>query len=129
MDESLMEVWLDEIWIKYAKKVSKEIGFDNSLLTYDAFSVHKIDDVESKLLQNKFDVLMIPAGCTSKCQPMDVCINKPFKAILQRCWVEHVFKAIEKMPTPPPTSDYKLPPPTRQDIIDWVEEAHKIIQQ
>ena len=57
---------------------------------------------------------------------MDVCINKPFKAILRKCWVEHVNKAVEKMPTPTP-SDYKLPPPTRQDMVDWVEKAFQII--
>ena len=122
-----MDVWLEEIWIKYVKKVSQEINFDNSLLTFDAFSAHKTDDVQKKLLQNKSDLLMIPAGCTSKCQPMDVCINKPFKAILRKCWVEHVSKAIEEMPSPSSATDYKLPPPTRQDIVNWVEKAHKTL--
>ena len=70
--------------------------------------------------------LMIPASCTSKCQPMDVCINKPFKAILRKFWVEHVNKAVEKMPSPSP-SYYKLPQPTRQDMVDWVEKVFQII--
>ena len=126
MDKDLMIVWLDEIWVKYVKKINKELGLENSLLTYDAFSAHKTDTVASKLNENKSDALMIPAGCTSKCQPMDVCINKPFKAILRKCWVEHVNKAVEKMSTPTP-SDYKLPPPTRQDMVDWVEKAFQII--
>ena len=85
MDEGLMEVWVEEIWLKYVREVSKQLGFDNSLLTFDAFSAHKTDDVQSKLVENKSDILMIPPGCTSKCQPMDVCINKPFKAILCNC--------------------------------------------
>ena len=96
MDEHLMKVWLDDIWLEYIKKVSKDIGFENSLLTYDAFSTLKTDDVESKLVQNKCDALMIPAGCTSKCQLMDVCINKPFKGILRKFWVEQVSQVIEK---------------------------------
>ena len=125
MDEDLTIVWLDEIWVKYVKKINKELGLENSLLTYDAFSAHKTNTVASKLNENKSDALMIPAGCTSKCQPMDVCINKPFKAILRKCWVEHVNKAVEKMSTPTP-SDYKLPPPTRQDMVDWVEKAFQI---
>ena len=70
---------------------------------------------------------MIPAGCTSKCQPMDVCINKPFKAILRKCWVEHVSKVIEKIPEPSSKPDFKLPPPGKQDIVDWVEKAHKVL--
>ena len=85
MDEGLMEVWVEEIWSKYVREVSKQLGFDNSLLIFDAFSAHKTDDVQSKLVENKSDILMIPPGCTSKCQQMDVCINKPFKAILRKC--------------------------------------------
>lgn len=49
MDEDLMIVWLDEIWVKYVKKINKELGLENSLLTYDAFSAHKTDTVASKL--------------------------------------------------------------------------------
>ena len=42
--------------------------------------------------KEKKTFLMIPPGCTSKCQPMDVCIDKPFKTILRKCWVEYVSK-------------------------------------
>ena len=72
MDEGLMEVWVEEIWLKYVREVSKQLGFDNSLLTFDAFSAHKTDDVQSKQVKNKSDILMIPPRCTSKCQPMDI---------------------------------------------------------
>ena len=69
---------------------------------------------------------MIPPGCTSKCQSMDVCISKPFKAILGKCWVNYISKIIEQMPVTTP-DDFKFPPPSRQDMIDWVEEAYKLI--
>ena len=72
MDEGLMEVWVEEIWLKYVREVSKQLGFYNSLLTFAAFSAHKADDVQSKLVENKSDILMVPPGCTSKCQLMDV---------------------------------------------------------
>jgi len=81
--EGLVEVWLEEIWLKHLKEISQELGYDNSLLTFDAFSAHKTDDVQSKLVENKSDILMIPTGCTSKCQPMDICINKLFKEVLR----------------------------------------------
>ena len=66
MDEELMHVWLEDIWLKHTKLLSQKLGFENSLLTRDAFSAHKTDEVEAKLVQNKSDILMIPAGCTSK---------------------------------------------------------------
>ena len=126
MDEGLMEVWVEEIWLKYVREVSKQLRFDKSLLTFDAFSTHKTDDVQSKLVENKSDISMIPPGCTSKCQPMDACINKPFKAILRKCLVTYISKIIEEMPATT-SDDFKLPPPSRQDMVDWFEAAYRLI--
>ena len=39
--------------------------------------------------------------------------------------VDHVSKAIEEIPAPSLATDYKLPLPTRQDIMNRVEKAHK----
>ena len=63
---------------------------------------------------------MISSGCTSKYQPIDVCINKRCKAILQKCWVEDVSEMINK-------ENVQLPPPSRQDVVDWVEKAFNYI--
>ena len=126
MDEGLMKVWVEEIWLKYGREVSKQVGFDNSLFTFDAFSTYKTEDVQSKLVEYKSVILMIPPGCRSKCQLINVCINKLFKAILCKCWVNYISKIIEQMPATTP-DDFKLSPPSRQDMIDWVEEAYKLI--
>ena len=126
MDEGLMEVWVEGIWLKYIREVSKQLGFINALLTFDAFSAHKMDDIQRKLVENKSDILMILPGCMPKCQPMDVCINKPFKVILRKCWVSYISKIIEQMPATTP-DDFKRPPSSRQGIVDWVEEACKLI--
>ena len=65
MDAHLMKVWLDDIWLEYIKKVSKDIGFENSLLTYDAFAAHKTDDVESVA----FNILDSKANLTTGMYP------------------------------------------------------------
>ena len=119
MDEELMHVWLEYIWLKHTKLKLQKLGFENSLLTFDAFSAHKTDEVEAKLVQNKSDILVIPAGCTSKCQPMDVCINKPFKSNLRKCWVGYVAKVIDE-------KHDQIPPPSRQHMVDWVESYNTI---
>ena len=34
------------------------------------------------------EVVIIPGGCTSIVQPMDKCINRPFKVTMRQCWEE-----------------------------------------
>ena len=88
---------------------AQKLGFENALLTLDAFATHLTDGVESQLLQTKTDTLAIPAGCTSKCQPMDVCLNCPSVA--------------ETFPDASQDPSFKIPTPTRQQMVDWVKEA------
>ena len=90
---------------------------------FDAFAAHLTDDVESQLLEAKTDTLAIPAGRASKCQPMDGYINKPFKAILRKCWVNYISSVVETLPDASQDPSYKIPTPTRQQMVDWVKEA------
>ena len=85
MDDDLMKVWVEDIWVKHIPAECQKLAFENALLMFNAFPAHLTDDVESQLLEAKTDTLAIPACCTSKYQPMNVCLNKPFKAILQKC--------------------------------------------
>ena len=80
---------------------------------FDAFAAHLTDDVESQLLEVKTNALAIPAGCTSKCQPMDVCLNKSFKGILQKCWVNYISSVVETFPEASQDPTFKVPTPTR----------------
>ena len=109
---------MEDIGLKHNKAMSKEFGFENSLLTFDAFSALKTDEIQGKLIEKKTDTLMIPLGCTSKYEPMDVCVNKPFRAILRKLWVEHVSEMINK-------EHDQLSLPNRQNMVDWVEKAFK----
>ena len=42
--------------------------------------------VKEKFRDYGFDLAVIPGGLTSLCQPLDVAINKPFKANLREEW-------------------------------------------
>ena len=124
MDDDLMKIWIEEMWLKHINAECKKLGFESSLLSFDAFAARVTEGVKAQLLESKSDILPIPAGCTSKCQPMDVCLNKPFKAVLRRCWVKYVASVVESFPDANSDSSFKLPVPTRQNMIDWVKEGH-----
>ena len=74
MDNNLMKVWPEDIWIKLIRAECQKFVFENALLTFDAFAAHLTDDVDSQLLEAKADTLAIPAdtlaipthGCLSK---------------------------------------------------------------
>ena len=58
-----------------------------------------------------------------------MCLNKPFKAVLRRCWVKYVASAVESFPDANSDSSFKLPVPTRQNMIDWVKEGYDSLVQ
>ena len=74
VDEKQMLKWITDIWMKYTRKRP-------SLLFLDSFSVHLTDKVKDKFKTYNTTVVVIPGGCTSVLQPLDVSINKPVKAI------------------------------------------------
>ncbi|CAH1763281.1 6869_t:CDS:2, partial [Entrophospora sp. SA101] len=57
-----------------------------ALFVMDSFEGHKTDSIK-KIAQNEnTDLAIIPGGLTSVVQPLDVCINKPFKDRLCEKW-------------------------------------------
>ena len=75
-----MKIWVEEIWLKHTQAYCKRPGFQISMLSFDAFAAHLTDGVKNQLSEGNSNILAMPAGCTSKCQPMDVCLNKPFNS-------------------------------------------------
>ena len=67
------------------------------------------------------EVTIIPEGCTSIVQPMDKCINKPFKDHMRASWQEWMRQDRAK------TKSRNLNQPTRQDAINWVSKAWDLI--
>ena len=74
MDETLMKEWIGKVWAVYTKKKP-------ALLILDSFSAHLTDAVQELFSRynTTVTVIVIPGGCTSVLQPLDVSINKPFK--------------------------------------------------
>ena len=124
IDESLMFIWFDQVWKSYAEKKQKELDFNRSLMVYDAFKAHKTDEMKAVLSINSTNLIMVPPGCTSKCHPLDVCINKHFKGVLRNCWEDYVADIVTNLSEEEQNSEkFKLPSPSRQTIVNWVAEG------
>lgn len=117
MDDFLMSRYIDEIWKPYIENTS----YSESILCLDSFKAHISVSSEVKLRTNKIHASVIPGGCTSVLQPLDVCLNKPFKSLLRHSWQNYMLSETEKLEKQ--NLKDKIPPPSRQVIVNWVEDA------
>ena len=76
------------------------------------------DQVKEAFQQSNTTVIVIPGGCTSILQPLDVSINKPIKGHLRNSWVEYMLEH---------SGDEVVKRPSKQQIVDWVEEANNFL--
>ena len=97
---------------------------EQRLLTVDSYRSHttkeSIDMVKSEC---NAEVVIIPDGYISVAQPMDKCINHPFKQLVRDHWQEWMRQDRPKTPSG------NLKQPTRQDVIDWVSQAWSSIKK
>jgi len=68
--------WLDE-------QVIPVLGGRPSLMALNMFGGHKTDEVLDTMRAHDITLSVIPGGCTSMVQPLDISINRPFKDILK----------------------------------------------
>lgn len=87
IDEDGVRLWLNKIWDK------RPGNFNNrSLLSWDMFRSHLTDKVKQNLKDLRTEQAVIPGGLTSVLQPLDVCLNRPFKQYLRELWNEWMVK-------------------------------------
>ena len=83
-------------------------------MVYDAFKAHTTEEMKAVLSINSTNLIMVLSGCTSKCQPVDVGINKPFKGLLRNCWEDCVADIVTNLSEEEQNSEkFKLPSPSR----------------
>ena len=92
------------------------------MLSFDAFAAHLTDGIKNQLLEGNSNILAMPADCASKCQPINICLNEPFKTILRKYQVKHVSTVVGSFAEACNDSSFKLPVPTCRYIADWVNE-------
>lgn len=94
------------------------------LLVLDSYKTHTTDEsvmhVEDAC---NSDLVIVPAGCTSLIQPLDVSVNRSFKSQMRNFWSEWMQGAHDLTPAG------NIRPPTRQNVITWVSQAWYAINE
>ena len=76
------------------------------LLVFDTFCGHLTEDVTKALRKTNTSTIVVPGGCTSKVQPIDVSLNRPIIDIVRGQWEEYLYRATSvssTADTPAPT--------------------------
>ena len=78
-NEQEMLWWIENVWTQ-----RNPLGNSRSLLVLDSFREHLVESVKNRFNEKQTNIAVIPGGLTSKLQPLDVAINKSFKANLRQ---------------------------------------------
>ena len=115
MDESVMLEWIDLVWEPATEG-------RRALIVHDSFSAHLTVAIKQRLKEINTVPVVIPGGCTSKVQPLDVSINKPFKSYVRRYWSDYILEQPASLQTKKPK------PPKKEDVASWISSALEELQ-
>lgn len=112
MQEHLILDWIKEVWNKRPESSKK------SLLVWDSFKAHLTDDVKTQLKKSNSECAVIPGGLTSIVQPLDVCVNKPFKDYFRNFYCKWMSAGNHTY-----TPGGKMRRPSSLQITQWIEKS------
>ena len=78
---------MEKILLPYIelKKKDLKLAFDHpALVIFDKFSAQCTDAVLQLLHEHNFRLVIVPANCTHRLQPLDVSVNKAAKDFLHK---------------------------------------------
>ena len=103
MDERVMLMCVNMVLKPYVDPAPENVV---PLLFLDSYCCHMMNSVVNAIQDLGVEVEHIPGGCTSLCQPIDIGINKPFKAFLHKTWEKWMIdEGIRYGTTSPPTRE------------------------
>ena len=91
---------------------------ERSLLVWDSFQAHLTDFVKDDLKQRNIDVTIIPGGLTPVVQPLDKCLNKPFKDNVHRKYLAWMTLGPFEF-----TPAWKKKASSRNLVLWWIKEV------
>ncbi|NWI16403.1 POGZ protein, partial [Crypturellus soui] len=112
-DDEIMELWASRVWQKHTEGQNSK-----GMLVLDCHRTHLSEEVLSLLSASSTLPAVVPAGCSSKIQPLDVCIKRTVKNFLHKKWKEQA----KEMADSTCDSDILL-----QLVLCWLAEVLEVI--
>ena len=112
MDTSLMKRWIETVLVPHLQECAPNT---TPILILDTLKAHTAPEVTDLLDDLGVSWHVIPGGCTSLVQPLDVGVNKPFKDRCKKLWWEWIENG--------GIGRSIFNKPKRLDIGTWIEKA------
>ena len=97
-NEITMKDYINKILLPYVKEKRKELklSIDHpALVLFDNFKAQCTSDLLTVLDNNNINVVLIPANCTDRLQPLDISVNKAVKDFLRSKFQAWFSKQVE----------------------------------
>ena len=107
-----MKEWVCEVIAPYAKKLREG---KRGLFIMDNHSTHIDPEVKNKITSFRYDISFLPPNCTSRLQPLDLGINKPFKDYYSEMWQDWFEDLVNKH-----NNKGKFESPSKELIVTWI---------
>ncbi|CAI7756688.1 unnamed protein product, partial [Closterium sp. NIES-53] len=122
MDADSVIEWLDGAVKLY---INPKLGVHprKALLVLDSYRGHLTPEVKNKFGKLNLVPAVIPAGCTSEIQPLDVAVNRSFKAAVRQLYQEWFER--EGVDTLTKKGNIKKPPV--ELTLRWISAAWKSV--
>ena len=81
-NETIMKEYIDNILLPYIKEKRRNLNLADdypALVLFDNFKVKHTSNLLTLFDQNNINVVLIPANCADRLQPLDVSVNKAVK--------------------------------------------------
>ena len=95
----------------------------HALLIIDTFKGHLTEDVLQRLESKNITVVIVPGGCTSKVQPLDISLNKPFKAFVRGAWEDYMLRMGQA------SSCQTISTASKDKIVQWLINANTCLSE
>lgn len=86
-NESTMKAYIEKILLPYINSKRRDLKLHPdypALVIFDKFTGQGTESLLKLLEDNHIHVVMVPANCTDRLQPLDVSVNKPAKTFLRQ---------------------------------------------
>ena len=119
MCETIVQEWLQKIWQRRKGSFFQPKG----LLIMDCMRSHLLDSVKMMCRKLSTRIEIIPGGLKKILQPLDLSVNKSFKAEIRKQWECWMRERIQTC-----TKSSKMREAYYEDVAEWVSNAWKLVK-